>query len=65
LDDSDQTLTPSEQLVSDPLVRAAIERHIAGAIVVHESPFTDLEVPAITDAPHRELLHRWVRPLLL
>ena len=36
--------------------------HVAGATRRHESPFSDLEVPAVFETPPREFLERWVQP---
>ena len=40
-----------------------IERHVAGATVQHEGPFSKLEVPIIYELPSIELRERWIRPL--
>jgi hypothetical protein len=40
----------------------AIIRHIRGATVVHQSPFSSIEVPAVDDALTVEQCEKWVEP---
>ena len=40
-----------------------IERHVAGATVQHDGPFSRLEVPIIYELPSVELRENWIRPL--
>ena len=65
MDDNNQTPSHPERPVSDPLALNPVERHVAGATVVHRSPFTHLQVPAISDLPQRDFLERWVTPLYM
>ena len=39
------------------------QMHSAGAIVVHHSPFSELEVPSNKELPPQDLKNRWVMPL--
>lgn len=40
-----------------------IERHIAGTTVLHNGPFSQLEVPIINEPPSVELRENWILPL--
>jgi hypothetical protein len=40
-----------------------IDRHVAGATVQHDGPFSRLEVPIIYDLPSVDLRENWIRPL--
>jgi hypothetical protein len=42
-----------------------MERHVAGAIVVHRNPFAGLQVPAVVEPLDPELLERWTKPLYM
>ena len=46
----------------NPLDEEAIERHIRGATVIHQSPFSSIEVPQIVDLLSQEECDKWVAP---
>jgi hypothetical protein len=46
----------------DPSDEEAIRRHVRGATVVHQSPFSSIEVPQIKDLLSTEEIEKWVVP---
>jgi hypothetical protein len=64
-DDTNQTHVSREQSASEPVGLNASESHVAGAIIVPRSPFTDIQVPTNPDPLQREFVERWIRPLYM
>lgn len=45
--------------------KKAIARHVAGATVVHKSPFSDLKTPFKTKSLSEDFISKWVAPFYL